>query len=346
MHSLPIVLLAMGALGAMTAALAVLYSRLFPAGSWWHSFGISAGCAAIGAATWFIIIPIAMPTAITTLFLPIGMMGAVAATLAPIALRASDPPTAVVLIFAFAWSVLVFVPVALGTLVTGVLGVMPVDHAGSLVVNVAAGAAALGILLLRRRRPEPPTFRIARPVSVAAVIVLAAGWLVWLVAAELAFDDVSVLALVTGVAGGAGGIVGWLVVQRIRHQSTTLAAVAAGLLSGLVAVSAGATLLSPVSAACTGIIAGAIAGLFTLRRITLSGRQQWFLPGSHLIAGAVGLALLGFVANDSGFLFTGQFGFMQDQLVSAIVVAAYSTFVAFLLWAVLSRVPSRRRTPQ
>ncbi|MGX5680351.1 hypothetical protein [Schumannella luteola] len=340
-HDWPIILLAVASLGAMAASLAVLYSRLLPAGSWLHSFGVSAACAFLGATTWFLVIALLIPDAVTKLFVPIGMMGAVAATLASIALRATDPPTSVVLVFSAAWSLLVFVPVSLATFVTGVVGITPVDHAGSLVVNVAAGAAALGILLVRRRRAEVAPMVVRRWVPAFAVLLLVVAWLAWLAAAELAFDEAAATAVGNGVLGGAGGVVGWLAVQRIRHQSTSVAAVAAGLISGLVAVSAGAPLLSPVAAVSTGVLAGGFACLVTLRRIIASGRDQSFLAGSHLMAGATGLVLVGLVANDAGFLFTGQIGFIQDQLVSTVVVTLYSAGVSFLLWSVLSRIRQR-----
>lgn len=343
-HDWPIIFLAVGSLGAMAASLAVLYSRLLPAGSWLHSFGVSAACAALGAALWFVVIALLIPEAVTGLFVPIGMMGAVAATLASMAMRATDPPTSAVLVFSAAWSLLVFVPVALATFITGVVGVAPVDHAGSLVVNVAGGAAAFGILLVRSEPSDVPATVVPRWVSALAVTLLVGAWLAWLGAAELAFDEAAATAVGNGVLGGAGGVVGWLAVQRIRHQSSSLAAVAAGLMSGLVAVSAGAPLLSPVAAVSTGVIAGGVACLVTLGRIVASGREQWFLPGTHLVAGAVGLVLVGLVANDAGFLFTGQIGFIQDQLVSTVVVSLYSAGVSFLLWTLLARLRRRRTT--
>lgn len=341
MHNWSVILLGVVSLGTIAAALATLYSRFLPAGSWAHSFGLSAACAAIGASIWFIVVAVLIPAAVTELFVPIGMMGAVAATLAPIAMRAVDPPSSAVLVFTAAWSLLVFVPVSLATFVTGVMGVMPVDHAGSLVMNVAAGSAGLGILLVRGRRVDLATAVVGRWASAAAVGLLVLGWLAWLAAAELAFDEAAATAVGNGVLGGAAGVIGWLAAQRIRHQSTTAGGVAAGLLSGLIAVSAGAPLLSPVAAVSTGVIAGGSACLVTLARITRSGREQWFIPGTHLVAGAVGLVLVGLVASGSGFLFTGQIGFIQDQFVSAVLVALYSAGASFLLWSLLSRLSRR-----
>lgn len=130
-------------------------------------------------------------------------------------------------------------------------------------------------------------------------------------------------------------MVGWLAVQRIRHRSVTLNSVAAGLISGLVAITAGAPLFTPISAASAGVIAGAAACIFTLQRVGKSRRQQWYVVGSHLIAGAVGVVLLGLLATNMGFVFTGSIALIRDQVLGTVVVAAYSLVVSVVLWLIL-----------
>ena len=205
---------------------------------------------------------------------------------------------------------------------------------------VGAGAAALAVLVVRgdRHRSQSAMTRLPAGLGAIAVLTLLLGWLGWLVSAELAIDDLSPTILVNGALGAAGGIVGWLAVQRMSRQSTTLGAVVAGLVSGLAAVSAGAPLLSPVAAVSSGVIAGGLACIFTLRRALASRRPQWYLAGSHLIAGAIGVTLIGLLASDAGFLFTGQITLIQDQIVSTVVVAVYSAVVSLLLWVMLRRV--------
>ena len=112
---------------------------------------------------------------------------------------------------------------------------------------------------------------------------------------------------------------------------------AAGIVSGLVGVSAGAPMYGAPAAFVVGIIASASACLFTLRQVGDTRRQQWFIVGSHLIAGAVGLVALGLFANDLGFLFTGQYVFVRDQVICCILATGWSMGVAALLWVVLRR---------
>ena len=349
----PVLAVSVAAVLLVLTALAVLDARMLPATGWARCVLLSLACAAAGALSWLVLAPLVAPQAPGGMYLPIAALGGVAAYLGTIAVRSAGASIPLTIAFAVAWSVLVFVPAAVLSFAppweSGPLNIAPVDHGGSLAMNVAPGAAALGVLLaMGARAPRLRTVIIRRATGAAAAIALCAGWLVWLVGAELAFDDVTPLILLNGVVGAGGGVVGWLVVQRIRHQSTSLPAVAAGLVCGLVSVTAGAPLFTPVSAAVTGILAGSAACIFTLRRVGSSRRQQWFVVGSHLIAGAVGLGMLGLLATGMGYLFTGdtgatftgRFSLLERQVLSTLLVAAYSTGVSFLLWSLLKRLPS------
>lgn len=318
-------------------ALAVVDARMLPAAPWRRSVLISLACAAAGALAWLVLVPLLVPEAVGPLYAPVAALAGVAAYLATIAVRAAGGGTVATVVFALVWSALVFVPTAVLTFApyaaSWPIDISPVDHGGALAVNVAAGAAALGVLLLGGSRSR--TASLDRLTGLVAMVCLSIAWILWLLGAELAIDDVSPTILVNGLLGAAGGALGWVVVQRLSHQSTTLYAVAGGLLSGLVAVTAGAPLLAPGSAAAAGILAGGAACIFTLRRVGASRRQQWFVVGSHLIAAAVGILVLGLLAANSGFFFTGSIALIINQVLGTVLVAAHSTIVSLLLWLLL-----------
>jgi ammonia channel protein AmtB len=219
----------------------------------------------------------------------------------------------------------------------------PIDHGGSLAVNVATGAATLGVLLAGGAgEGRMRSAAVSRNTGVAGVMLVTLGWIVWLASVEFAVDDITIAITVNSIVGAVGGVVGWLVVQRIRHQRTTLDGVTAGLVSGLVSITAGAALFTPAFAGVAGILSGAAACAFTLNRVAATRRQQWFLVGSHLIAGATGLVILGLFATGIGFVFTGQLLCLTEQAASAILIAAYSAGVSFLLWSGLKRLVGRK----
>lgn len=348
MAQLAVIATAVIAIVVMLISLAIVDARMLPAAPWTRSLPFSLACAATGILAWLVMAPILGGQAVGGLFLPIAALAGVAAYLPSIAVRSVGGGTGGTLLFGLLWSAAVFVPAAITTFAPfgtdGPLGLRPVDLGGSLVINVAAGAAALGVLVAAgAQAPRVRAATIGRGMATIAVVAMSLSWIVWLAAAEFAIDDMTPPILVNGVAGAAGGVVGWLAVQRIRHQSTTLTAVAAGLVSGLVAVTAGAAWFTPVSATASGVLAGAAACAFTLARVAATRRQQWFVVGSHLVAGAVGVVLLGLLATGRGFLFTGQLDLIGQQLLGVAVVGGYSFVVSVVLWSVIRRVLRARQ---
>jgi ammonium transporter, Amt family len=348
--SLSVVAASVAAILVVLVSLAVVDARMLPAAPWRRSVLLSLACAAAGAIAWVILAPIIAPEVQDALFVPIAALAGVASYLATIAVRAAGGGTVATVMFALAWSGMVFVPTAVLTFApyaaSWPVSITPIDHGGSLAVNVSAGAAALGVLMLGG--PRLRTATIGRVTGLVAMVGLSVGWILWLVGAELAIDDVTPGIMLNGVVGALGGAVGWLVVQRLSHRSTTLPAVAAGLVSGLVAITAGAPLFTPVSAAAAGVLAGGAACIFTLRRVGASRRQQWFVVGSHLVAAAVGIVVLGLLATGMGFLFTGSMALIINQVAATILVTLYSTIVSIGLWLPLRwfvALAARRVTP-
>ena len=327
---------------AATASLVVVLvafwavdGRMLPSGSRASTVLLNVGIALAGAIPWLAFEPIVADRASGMLYLPVAALAAIAAFIATIAVRSAGARAASAVVFAIVWSALVFAPAAhvsfarIGPLET--IGIMPIDHGGSLAVNVAAGAAALAVLLVsrgaRRRLADIPF-----GLSVAAVVTLCLAWLGWLVWAELAVDAATPTIVMNGLVGAAGGMLGWLVVQRIRHQATTVTGVGAGLISGLIAIAAGAPLFTPVAAAVGGIIAGAFAALVSFDAVRRTRRPQWTVVGTHLVAGGLGVMGLGFTAEGLGMFYDGQIELATSQILATVLIAGWSVLVSVLLW--------------
>lgn len=337
-----LVALSAAALFAVLVGLAVIYVRMLPATALARTFVYSFITAAAGTAAWLALAPFAAAGMPSRVYFPIAVLAGLASFLATLAVRATGAGMVIVVIFALVWTALVFVPAALMSFgVTAPLDLEPVDHGGSLAVNVATGSAALGVLLVGgSKAPRLRVGSLSLPFGALAALVLTGGWLAWLAAAEFAIDEATPGIVVNGAIGAAGGIVGWLAVQRILHQSTTITGVAAGLMSGLFSIAAGAPLFAPLAAVAAGLFAGGLACYVTLRRVRDTRRPQWSIVGSHLVAGGLGVVLLGLLATDRGFLFTGQIGLLSEQIASTVVTAVYSAGVSYLLWFGLKRLPS------
>lgn len=329
---------AVGALAVCLAGLIVAYSRMLPAAPRAASLALSVGCALAASAVWLTAAALGAPVP-PQLLPPIAGLAALAGFLVALPLRAGGAAPLRALGCSTVWTALVFVPAAVlgfGGRELGLAAFAPIDHAGALSLHVAAGAAVAGALLMRPAGGAAPR-PIPGPVAVAALAAIMTGWLGWLVAAELRVGEVSVLILVNGAVAALGAAGGWSGVQRIRGLRLSAGAVTAGVLAGLIAVSAGAPLLTPVSAAASGVFAGALAAWLTLARVSATSRVLWFVVGSHLVAGVVGMVFLGLLGNDLGYIFTGQTEFILGQLGSSAAVALWSAAVAAGLAVALLR---------
>ena len=345
-----VVTAAVVAIIVVLVSLAVVDARMLPSAPVARSVLVSFASAGASVVPWLLAAPIVAPK-LGELYLPIAALAALAGYLATIAVRAAGAGVVTTAVFGLLWSAVVFVPTAVLTFAaagtTWPLGLQPIDHGGSLAVNVASGASALGVLLAGGARVGSATIR--RTTGALAVLALCIGWIGWLVFIEMAIDEATPLILVNSLVGALGGIVGWLVVQRILHQSTTLPAVAAGLVSGLVAVTSGASLFTPLAAVAAGVVAGGAACFVTLRRVRATRRQQWFVVGSHLVAGFTGLVMIGLLATgmgyfytgDTGITFTGIFSLLENEAISSVLVAVYSAAVSYGLWRLLRVISVR-----
>ncbi|WP_307842722.1 ammonium transporter [Salinibacterium sp. NK8237] len=240
-----------------------------------------------------------------------------------------------------------YVPISVRTFepfgTTTPLGLNPIDHGGALVMSVAVGASMLAVLVVERHSLiRGARMTVPVPVALFALVGVILSWLLWLVGAEFALDDVVSLIIVNGAVSAVFGVFGWIAVQLINHGAVGLKSLAGGGVSGLIAVTAGAPLFTPVSAAVAGVIAGVVACAFTVRKGSPLGNQLRFLVNAHLMGGSIGVVSLGVLATGSGFLFTGQTYIFQQQLLSVVATAGYAFVASSIFWWLLGRIGHRR----
>ncbi|MBH0083388.1 ammonium transporter [Salinibacterium sp. SWN167] len=326
-------------------SLVLLYSSTLPAVTWRRLVLESLACAVPGAVAWTLIIP-ALGISLRLVMMPsLAALGAVCCFLVTLVSRSSGASLVRSVIFSCFWAVGVYVPIAVrtfepfGTITP--FGLNPIDHGGALVMSVAVGASMLAVLVVERHsliRGARMTLPV--PLGVAALVGVVFSWLLWLVGAEFALDDVVGLIVTNGAVSAVFGVIGWVTVQLINHGVVALRSLAGGGVSGLIAVSAGAPLFTPVSAAVAGLIAGAVACAFTVRKGSPLGNQLRFLVNAHLMGGSIGVVSLGVLATGSGFLFTGQTYIVEQQFLSVIATASYAFVVSSVFWWLLGRIRS------
>jgi len=331
------------ALVVLLASLVVLYASTLPVATWPRLILESVACAAPGLIAWALLWPASSVSLRSVMVPSLAVLGAICCFLVTLVARSAGASLWRSVVYSSIWAVGVFVPVAVRTFdsleARALLGLAPIDHGGALVMSVAVGASMLAVLLVERHSLiRGVRMKVSSRVGVIALVGVVVSWLAWLVGAEFALDDLVGLIVTNGAVSAAFGVIGWVAVQLINHGVVSIRSLAGGLVSGLIAVTAGAPLFTPVSAGVAGLIAGAVACAFTVRKGSPLGNQLRFLVNAHLLGGSIGVLSLGVLATGSGFLFTGQTIIFQEQLLSTIVTAAYAFMVSSAVWWTLKTI--------
>ncbi len=232
----------------------------------------------------------------------------------------------------------------------GVAKIAPIDYAGGTVVHINAGVAGLVLaLILGIRRGFGK--ESLRPHNVPFTM-LGAGllWFGW-----FGFNVGSIVPVATqGVAGDeadffqnsvdfatnfvgetglvwvnttvatAAAMLGWLLVEKIRHGKGTGIGAASGVVAGLVAVTPACGSLSPVGSIGLGAVAGILCALAVGLKYRFGLDDSLDVVGVHLVGGLVGTIGIGFFGTASGLFY----GHDYKQLVVQTAVAAFA-----ILWS-------------
>ena len=211
-----------------------------------------------------------------------------------------------------------------------------IDYAGGTAVHINAGAAALALALVLGRRV---VFEKGahKPHNVPLVLLGAAllwfGWFGFNAGAE-AFggqNGLVGLIIVNTLGATAASILGWLVVEKVKDGKPTAVGAASGAVAGLVAITPACANLAPGWALLLGVIAGAVSAFAIELKFKLGFDDSLDVVGIHLVGGLVGTLYLGFFANGTGLIYSGEFTQLIVQAIAAIAVMVYSFTLAFLI---------------
>jgi Amt family ammonium transporter len=259
-------------------------------------------------------------------------------------------------IFVTFWVTLVYFPVAHwvfdfgGTTAQGEgwlarLGVE--DFAGGTAVHINAGAAGLALAIVLGRRhgwPKAPF----RPHNVPTVLLGASllwfGWFGFNAGSALAANQTAALAFTNTQVATAAGVLGWLLVEKVRDGHPTTVGAASGAVAGLVAITPACAFIVPWSAILLGLLAGSICALAVAIKFRFRFDDSLDVVGVHLVGGLVGCLFLGFFSTTrsgyalvNGLFYGGGLKQLWIQAVSAGSVLAYSFVIALILGLVIEK---------
>lgn len=230
------------------------------------------------------------------------------------------------------------------------------DFAGSMVVHSVGGwislvgAAILGPRIGKYGKDGKPRAIPGHNLTIAAlgVFILWFGWFGFNPGSQLAAATskdqtaISLVFLNTNLAACAGGVIA-MIISWAKYSKPSLSLTLNGILAGLVGITAGCDVVSPMGAVFIGLIAGT-AMIYAVDFIdhTLHIDDPVGASAVHGVCGTLGTILVGFFATDGGVFYGGDWGLLGAQTFASIVVAAWAAGMGFVVFKLLDKVHGLR----
>lgn len=262
------------------------------------------------------------------------------------------------IVFILLWSTLIYDP--LTHWVWGVGGWLHrlglLDFAGGTVVEISSGVAGLMCAIYLGKRVGHGTQAIRAhnvPLTLIGTAILWFGWFGFNAGSALAANGVAANAFITTNLGAVGAAVAWMVVERYRTGHATLVGAAAGLISGLVAITPASGYVTPVSALLIGVIAGGLCYFFSTVFKGIFGYDDALDAfGAHGIGGTWGVVATGLFAtvtvNATGHngLFAGNVHQFLIELLGMATAWVFTGLGTLFLLKVVDTFMGLRVTPE
>jgi Amt family ammonium transporter len=217
------------------------------------------------------------------------------------------------------------------------------DFAGSGIVHMAGAAAALaGVLLLGARKgkygPNGESRAIPGanlPLATLGTFILWLGWFGFNGGSELKISNVEeanavAMIFVNTLLAAAGGVVGALLMSKIKFGKADLTMMLNGALAGLVAITAEPLTPTALSATLIGVVAGIIV-VFSI--IILDTKFKIDDPvGAISVHGVVGI--FGLIA----VTFTNPDASLVAQLIGIAAIFAWVFIASLIVWGIIKAV--------
>ncbi|GAA3293355.1 ammonium transporter [Arthrobacter citreus] len=260
------------------------------------------------------------------------------------------------MLFAGLWASLVYFPVAhwvfafssedgsvTGGWIANQLGA--IDFAGGTAVHLNAGVAALALALVLGRSKGWPNAHgkpHSRPLVLLGAGLLWVGWYGFNAGSALSAGHSAAVVFLNTAVAAAAGLLGWMLMDRLRLGTSSSLGAASGLISALVAITPACGAVSPLGALAIGLLAGLVCSLAIEWKFRLGYDDSLDVVGVHAVGGLLGTLLIGLFATDaapngvSGLFYGGGFGLLGIQALAAAAVLVYSFVVTWVIAKVLA----------
>ena len=226
------------------------------------------------------------------------------------------------------------------------------DFAGSAIVHSVGGVLALiGAIALGPRIGKYGKNKESRAIpghnltlASLGVFILWLGWFGFNPGSQLAASGetnrvaISHVLLTTNLAAAMGGTV-TLFLTWWKYGKPSLSMTLNGVLAGLVGITAGCDLVSPLGASIIGLICG-IALVYSIEFIDhkLHIDDPVGASSVHGVCGILGTLLTGLLATDSGWFYGFGPGFFEAELFGILVIDLWTAACGIILFFAIKKI--------
>ncbi|HAN08138.1 MAG TPA: ammonia channel protein [Acidimicrobiaceae bacterium] len=259
------------------------------------------------------------------------------------------------MVFVPVWSLAVYAPVVYW--VYGpkgwILDLPALDFAGGTAIHVNAGAAALALAIVLGKRSGWPENRPAPhniPFVMLGAGILWFGWFGFNAGSALAANGLAARNFVNTFIGGAAGMVAWMIIEMVKTGKVSTICMASGIIAGLATITGAAGYVGTMHSFLFGALGGVLCFFAIEAKFRFGFDDSLDVVGIHLVGGALGSILLGFMADSSAVpggdfidgVFFGGGILLWNQAVSISVVFAYSFAITFVIAKIIDRTMGLR----
>lgn len=230
------------------------------------------------------------------------------------------------------------------------------DFAGSAIVHSVGGVLAfVGAIALGPRLGKYGKDGKSRAIpghnlmaAALGVFILWFGWFGFNPGSQLAASGevnriaISHVFLTTNLAAAAGAI-GTMFTSWIKYGKPSFSLTLNGVLAGLVAITAGCDLVSPLGASIIGLVAGIVL-VFSIEFIDTKLHIDDPVGASsvHGVCGILGTLMTGLLALDGGALYGGGWGFFGAQCLGVLAIDAWAAVAGVVLFFGIKKIAGLR----
>ena len=160
------------------------------------------------------------------------------------------------------WAIFIYNPMAHWVWGGGFLAQLgALDFAGGLVIHILSGVSGLTICILLGKRHGYGKSAIVPhniPMTVLGAAGLFVGWFGFNAGSALGANELAANAFVVTHAAASAGLLGWVLIEWIRHGKPTIIGAVSGAVAGLVAITPAAGYVTVLPSVAIGFIGGGV----------------------------------------------------------------------------------------